>query len=202
MTSKDILADLEQASRIAREGAETPLLGGPIGLMWGALITATFTLQYLILEQILPLPDYSLAFLWIGFAVLGGLGVLVLGRKQGEKAGSRSAANRVETYVWTMFAGMMMTLAVGIILNQVLSDGTYRLWDIMVVIGFAGQGLAYGVVAKMSKLGWLHLAALAAFIMAAVCFVAYGQTLIYIIAAIGTVFTVILPSLKTMKAAG
>lgn len=200
--TESLLADLEHASRIAKQGEDTPLLGGPIGLMWGILIAVTFSIQYLILERILAFPGYSLAILWISFAAIGGLGVFILGRKADQKPGAQSIGNRVETYIWTMFAGMMASLAAGIILNQVLSDGTHKLWDIMIIIGFAGQGMAYGVIAKVSKLSWLHLASLAAFIFSAMCFVAYGQTHIYLVGAIGTIFTVILPSLKTMKAAG
>jgi len=200
--TESLMADLEQASRIAREGENTPLLGGPIGLMWGILIALVFSIQYMILARILAFPGYSLAILWVSFAVIGGLGVFLLGRQADQKPGAQSVGNRVETYIWTMFAGMMGSLAAGIILSQLLSDGTYHLWDIMIIFGFAGQGMAYGVIAKISKLSWIHLASLAAFVFSAVCFVAYGQIHIYLVGAIGTVFTVILPSLKTMKAAG
>ncbi len=200
--TESLMADLEQASRIAREGENTPLLGGPIGLMWGILIALAFSIQYMILARILAFPGYSLAILWVSFAVIGGLGVFLLGRQADQKPGAQSVGNRVETYIWTMFAGMMGSLAAGIILSQLLSDGTYHLWDIMIIFGFAGQGMAYGVIAKISKLSWIHLASLAAFVFSAVCFVAYGQIHIYLVGAIGTVFTVILPSLKTMKAAG
>lgn len=202
MTKDALMADLEHASRIARDGEDTPLLGGPIGLMWGILMTVVFSVQYMILEQILPVAQSNLTFLWIGFAAIGGFGSFILGRKQDEKPGSNSVANRLEGYVWVMFAGMMFTLATGVILNLLFGNGTYQLWDIMIVIGFAGQGLAYGVVAKMTKLGWLHITALLSFTLSAICFAAFGQTTIYIIAAIGTIFTVILPSLRTMKMAG
>jgi len=202
MTNQDVLDDLEHATRIAREGAETPLLGGPVGLLWGALLTITFAGQYLILERVLAMPDYSLAILWIGFAAIGGVGTALLSRRINSKPGATSAANRVESYVWIMFASLMASLAVGIILNQIFSGGDYRLWDFMVIVGFAGQGLAYGVVAKMMREQWIHLAALAGFIMSAVCFSAYGSNQLYLIAAIATIFTVILPSIRTMKAAG
>ena len=128
--TESLMADLEQASRIAQEGENTPLVGGPIGLMWGVLIVLAFSIQYLILERILAFPGYSLAILWVSFAVIGGLGVFILGRQADQKPGAQSVGNRVETYIWIMFSGMMGSLAVGIILNQLLSDGTYQLWDI------------------------------------------------------------------------
>ena len=98
--TESLMADLEQASRIAQEGENTPLVGGPIGLMWGVLIVLAFSIQYLILERILAFPGYSLAILWVSFAVIGGLGVFILGRQADQKPGAQSVGNRVETYIW------------------------------------------------------------------------------------------------------
>jgi len=202
MTNKDILSDLEHASRIARDGAETPLVGGPIGLMWGILLTTTFAVHYLILERILAVPEWSFAILWICFAVLGGIGSMVLGRKVETRAGAASLLNRTEKYLWIMFTAALGSIAVGVLLNQLLNEGSYELWTFVLIVGFAGQGLVYGVTAKLTGHGWLHFASLGGCIMAAVTMSFYGDTTIYLIAAIGTVITVIIPSLLSMKAAG
>jgi len=199
--TETLLADLEHASRIAKDGENTPLVGGPIGLMWGILITAVLSLQYLIMVQIIALPLQALNILWIGFAVLGGLGSAILGRKIDKKAGAYSNANRVEQYVWIMFIAAMASLAIGVILNLILGKGGDDLWAFMVIAGFAGQGLAYGVVAKLTGHSWVHFAAFAGFTMAAVTMSFYGQDIIYLIAALGTVATVVIPSLLSMKAA-
>lgn len=202
MTSNDLLSDLENASRIAREAEDTPLVGGPIGLMWGVLLTVTFALHYLILTQTLAIPQQNLAFLWIAFAVVGGAGSAILGRKVSRKAGASSVANRVENYVWIMFTASGASLALGVLLNQILGQGSYELWTLVLIFGFAGQGLAYGVVAKMTQRGWLHYAAFAGFTLSAVTMSFYGNDIVYLIAAIGTIFTIIIPSLLSMKAAG
>lgn len=202
MTKEQILADLDYASAIAKDGANTPLLGGPIGLMWGVLISLTFIVHWGISSGAFGLPEPYLAGLWIGFALIGGLGSFLLGRKIDEKPGANSAANRVEGYVWIMFAAMMATLAFGIILNIILQGGTPALFDFMVIIGFAGQGLAYGVVAKMSGLKWVHLASLAGFVTSALCFSAYGTSHFYLLAAFAAAMTIIIPSLYSMKKAG
>lgn len=202
MDKNTLLADLDYASAIAKDGANTPLLGGPIGLMWGGLLCVTFLGQWLILTQRLSLPESYIGFLWLGFALIGGTGSTILGRKIEAKAGASSVANRVESYVWMMFAAMMGSLFVGVMLNILLAGGNPKLFDFILIAGFAGQGFAYGVTAKMTGLKWLHLAAFAGFTASAICFVALGQAHLYLIAAIATVVTVILPSLKTMKAAG
>jgi len=200
--TETLMADLEEASRIAKAGEDMPLVGGPIGLMWGVLLTGVFAVHYMILERMLDLPDWSFAILWIGFAVFGGLGSAILGRKVEAKPGASSTANVVEQNIWMMFAAAMASLAVGVLLNIVLAGGTHDLWTIILIVGFAGQGLAYGVVGKLTGHSWLHFAAFAGFTMAAMTMSFYGQNIIYFIAAIGSVVTIIIPSLLSMKAAG
>ena len=200
MTNKDILADLEEASRIAKAGEDTPLVGGPIGLMWGILITMVMTIHYLILTQTLTLPFHTLNYIWIGFAVFGGAGSVIIGRRLDKKPGASSIANKVEQYVWIMFAAAMASLVVGVILNLILGKGSYELWSFILIAGFAGQGLAYGVVAKLTRHSWLHFAAFGSFTLAAIAMSFYGQNIIYLIAAIGSFITIVIPSLITMKA--
>lgn len=203
MTEKDtLLADLEHASRIARDGAETPLVGGPIGLMWGILMTLTFALHYLIITQILPLSEWWLAILWGSFAVLGGLGSALLGTKIDKKSGSSSLMNRIEQYVWIMFSAALVSLAVGVLLNLILNNGSFQLWTIVLIAGFAGQGLAYGVTAKLTGHGWLHYAAFSSFTLAAITMSFYNDSIVYLIASVGSVFSIIIPSLLSMKRAG
>ena len=199
--TESLMADLEHASKIAKAGENAPLVGGPIGLMWGVLITSVLGLHYMIMTQIIALPYQALNFIWIGFAVLGGFGSAILGRKLDNKSGANSSANQVEQYVWMMFTAAMASLAVGVILNLSLGKGGYDLWAFILIAGFAGQGLAYGVVAKLTGHSWVHFAAFAGFTMAAVTMSFYGQNIIYLIAAFGTVVTVIIPSLLSMKAA-
>ena len=199
--TETLIADLEEASRIAKAGEDTPLVGGPIGLMWGILLTTVFAVHYMILARILALPEWSFAILWVGFAIIGGLGSAILGRKVGKSPGAYSTANRVENNVWIMFTAALASLALGVLLNIILAGGTHELWTIILIVGFAGQGLAYGVVAKLTGHGWVHFAALASFTMAAVTMSFYGQNIIYLIAAIGSIFTIIIPSLLSMKAA-
>jgi len=146
MTKEQILSDLDFASSVARAGAATPLLGGPIGLMWGVLLTLIFLAQWAILSDRLAIEHQNIWLLWLAFVVLGGIGSTVLGRKIDEKPGANSVANRVEAYVWIMFSGFMATLFFGVVLNMVLKGATPEMFDFIVIAGFAGQGLAYGEI--------------------------------------------------------
>ncbi len=202
MANKTLLDDLEYASQLAKQGDNAPLVGGPIGLMWGILLTITFFIQWGVLSDTFGVGQQNLFYLWLAFAVVGGTGSAMLGRRVGQKPGANSAANRVEQYVWIMFAGMMATLFIGVVLNMVLNEGSYKLFDLILIVGFAGQGLAYGVVAKMSKIKILHIASFIGFTASALCFAFYGDVNIYLIGAVATLFTIIIPSLLLMKKAG
>jgi len=199
MTKEQILSDLDFASSVARAGAATPLLGGPIGLMWGVLLTLIFLAQWAILSDRLAIEHQNIWLLWLAFVVLGGIGSTVLGRKIDEKPGANSVANRVEAYVGIMFSGFMATLFLGVVLNMVLKGATPEMFDFIVIAGFAGQGLAYGVVAKLTGLKWIHAASFACFVAAAICFSILGSVNLYLFASIGSALTIIIPSLITMK---
>ena len=196
----DMRADLDSALDLARQGRDGPLLGGPIGLMWGVLLFAVFGLQYLILERVLDWPLSSLGYLWIAFALVGGLGVFLLSRRQDDMPGAQSIANRVESHVWIMFSAAIASLLVGVIANQLFSGGTPRLWDLVLVFGFAGQATAYGVVARMTGRGWVALASLAAALGAILSMAVYGSNAIYAVGAVMVVPAIILPSLVSMRA--
>jgi len=199
MSREDYLKDIDYIKTLAEEGANTPLLGGSIGLMWGVLLSITFFIQWMILARIVEVPPSNLVFLWLAYAVLGGIGCMILGRKLSEKPGANSVANKVESYVWTGFGMMMITLFFGVILNLVFGGGTANLFDFLVIVGFAAQGFAYSIVARITRLRWIGIAALSNFVFSCICFAAFGQPHIYLIAAIGIVPTVIIPSLITLK---
>jgi hypothetical protein len=199
MSKDDLLNDLDFATALAKEGALTPLLGGRIGLMWGILLFFTFIMQWAILSRTLPLPAISLAFLWIGFATIGGLGSMILGRSIAQRDGANSVANRVEQRIWMLFGLMMFSLFVGIAFNIAFFGGTIALFGLMVAVGFAGQGLAYGVVAHISQMKWLQINAYISFIPSTICFIFYNDILVYLIGGFTSLITIILPSLICMK---
>lgn len=205
MTNDQLLADLDYASSLAKDGANTPLLGGPIGLLWGILLTLILGYQYVILSGKLNLPESTLAIAWICYGIIGGIGSTVLGRKIDKMPGANSVNNRVETYVWTMFAATAGTLVVGSMLNMIMGNGDQTVWNTVLVAAFAGQGMAYGIIAKLTKQKVLHIASFISFTLSAICFMLVNDMVIYLIGSIGAFITIVIPNLimgaraKSMK---
>lgn len=198
MSNQQTLDDLSYATALAKSGSEAPLVRGPIGLMWGILLSTTLLTHWAIITGVLAVKFQYLWLLWIIFSLLGGFGSAILGKRIATKPGVQSMANRVEHAVWSMFTLMLACLWVGIVISMLLGMGSVALFDLVPLIGFAGQGLAYGVTAKISHHKWLAWASGAGFLASMLCLPAFGQPVLYLIAAIGTVFTVVLPSLKTI----
>ena len=195
MTKEQILDDLDYASTLAREGANTPLLGGPIGLMWGVLLTLILGYQYGILTGKINLPPQSLAIAWILYGVIGGIGSTILGRKIDRMPGANSVNNRVENYVWLMFVGGIATVVIGSFLNMIFGQGDQTIWNTVLIFAFAGQGMAYGVVAKLAKEKILHLASFMSFTFSAIIFMLVHDPVIYLIGSVGAVITIVIPNL-------
>ena len=199
MTQTDILDDIDYIKSVAEGGEQAPLVGGRIGLMWGVLMAVMFFVQWGILSKTFNIDPQNLAYFWIAFAVIGSVGSMVLGKKVSKLSGANSVSNRVDNYVWVMFSAMMASLFIGIILKMSLAGGTHQLFDLMLPIGFAGQGLDYGLIGHISGQKWMRAVAVLNFIVSAICFIAFGAVHIYLIGAVGIVLTVIIPSLITMK---
>jgi len=188
-----LMADLAEASRIAKTGEDMPLVGGPIGLMWGVLLTTILTFHYMIITQALAISQQNLLFFWLAFVIIGVIGSIILGKKLEKRPGAYSTANRVESYIWTMYGGMMGALSAGVFLNQLLGNGSYELWTLVVIFGFAG---------KLTGQGWLHFASFTSFAMAAMTMSFYNSAIIYLLAALGAFVTIVIPSIMSIRKAG
>jgi hypothetical protein len=199
VSQRQLLDDLDFAAALAKDGASTPLLGGPMGLMWGIMLFAVFFLQWAILTQTLPVDQSNIAFLWVGFSTIGGIGSIIHNKNLKNRDGINSMPNKVEKYVWLMFSIMLISLFTGILANILFLDGSFILFGVMVAAGFAGQGLAYGLIAVISKLKWLRIISIISFVMAAICLALYNTVTVYLIGSIASLITVALPSLICMK---
>ncbi|MGB2155014.1 MAG: hypothetical protein ACPHVT_06030 [Porticoccaceae bacterium] len=199
MSNDQTIDDLNYAAALAKSGNETPLMGGPIGLMWGVLISATLFSHWAIINGVVDIEPQYLWALWFGFAAVGGIGSGILGRRLEAREGANSMANQIEQALWIRFALMGGSLWLGIVVSLLMGLGSVALFDLVPIILLAGQGLVYGVIAKFSNHQWLNYASGASYLSVLIAFSAYGQPHFYLVVAAAALVTVVLPSLKTMQ---
>ena len=198
MSNEQFINDLNYATDLAKSGQEAPLVGGPFGLMWGVLLSATLTCHWAIVSGTLNVSFNHLWMLWIGSVIAGSIGSAILGIKAKTKPANSSTANKVEQSIWQLFSVMLGTAWVGIVIGMTFGSGTPQLFDVIVAMGFGGQGLAYAHTARMSHNKWLIYPGIASFLACTISMALYGQVALYLFAGVASLFTVVLPSLKTM----
>lgn len=199
MTRDQIFDDLNFARNIAEQGINTPLLGGRIGLMWGCLLAPTLLVHGLTLMGYIPLPQTYIGLLWLAFGVLGGLLTFILGRGIENKPGANSAINRVEQATWTATTLMLFGLAIGTSYSVLMMGKPYWLYDVIMAAAFGTYVINYYVLAKLSGMKRLYAPMMIAFILMVIMVVNLGQPFIYVLAAVGVVFTAVIPAYLSLK---
>ena len=104
MSSQQAIDNLNYATDLAKAGQQAPLVGGPIGLMWGLLLTVTLGTHWGIITGKLPFEIWHLGFLWVFFSIIGGVASAILSRTLKQKPSFHSTANQIEQSVWLMFS--------------------------------------------------------------------------------------------------
>ena len=194
-----ILDDLKYARELAEQGANTPLLGGRIGLMWGCLLVPTLLFHGLTLMEVVSVPKQYIGIVWFIFGISGGLLTFLLGRKLDDKAGANSAINKVEQATWTATALMLFGLAIGVAYSVIVFGKPYWLYDIILAVAFGTYVVNYYVLTKLSGLKRLYIPMLIGFALMVFMIINLGQPYIYVVAAIGVLFTAVIPALISLK---
>lgn len=81
MTSQQAIEDINYATGIAKSAKESPLVGGPFGLMWGVLLSTTLCSHWVIVTGQIAAHAPTLRYLWVAFAILGSVGSAILGSR-------------------------------------------------------------------------------------------------------------------------
>ncbi len=195
----DALNDLDYIKSLAEAGANTPLLGGRIGLMWSCLLIPTLFIHGLILMQFIKIPFNYIGFIWMTFGILGGILTFTLGKSLDKKPGAFSSINRTEQATWTATTISMFGFAISITISVVIMQKPYWLYDIILAFAFGTYVINYYVLANLGGQKRLYLPAILAFILMVIIVINLGNPIIYIIAAIGVIFTAVIPSLISLK---
>lgn len=193
------LDDLSYIKTLAEEGRHAPLIGGRIGLMWGVLLSATLLLHGLTELGIAGLNANYIGLYWLAFGITGGCLTFVLSKSLKDKPGQSAITNRIESAVWTASTLALFTIAISVTLAVNLRGQSLILYDMIMAFAFAIQAMNYYVISQITRQKSRLISSALSLAIAALTALFVGQPIIYIVAAIGVVFTVILPALSDIK---
>lgn len=200
MSRDDILRDLNFATQLAKDGRNTPLLGGPIGLMWGVLLFPTLIIHGLTLLGKTPIPIESVGLIWMVYGISGAILHAILGRQLRDKTGAGSTLNKIAGALGVSMGIIIFSFAIATVYAVLTLKLPVYTYNIIVVFAFGMGCINLSVLAAMTGKSYLRMAAIAAGIIMGVTMMMVTQTSVYFVAAIGVVLTQIIPNLLEMKA--
>ena len=199
MTKEKIFDDLSYARKIAEDGADTPLLGGRIGLMWGILLVPTLLFTGLVNMGSIDFPKQSIGFVWMCFGIAGGIFTAVLGRSLEKKPGAHSLSNRIEQATWVGTTLLMFSFAIATAYAVVASGKPYWLYDVILALAFGTYIVNYYVLAQITRQKSHYIPMTIALALTIYMMTNLGNPHIYVVAAIGVVFTIVIPSFLSLR---
>ena len=191
--------DLDYVRRLAESGAHAPLLGGRFMLWWGLCLTIAYIAHHFALSGTIGDGRFIFGIIWIGFAVTGVAGQLLLGRTMPAKAGSGSAGNRASHPVWLAGACAIGSMVVGTVIAARSGAGPAT-FDWIVPVAFAVYATALIVTGTLARDGTTRLAGYGAVVMVGLFTALILSPERYLLAAAGVFLTVFLPGLLLLRA--
>ena len=191
--------DIDYVRRLAESGAHAPLLGGRFMLWWGLCLTIAYVAHHFALRGTIGDGSSIFAIIWIGFAVAGVAGQLLLARTMRPKAGTGSAGNRASHPVWMAAAFSIVSMVVGTVIAAQRGAGPAT-FDWIVPVAFGVYASALIVTGTLAKDGITRAAGWAAAIMVGLFTAFILSPDRYLLAAGGVFLTVFLPGLLLRRA--
>lgn len=166
MAHQNSLADdLAYMKTMAEQGRTAPLVGGRFGLWWGVLTAAVLLGHWLVMTGRAGVGPNMLAFLWIGYGVIGGLGTWALDSLMENPAGASSVNNRLSNMLWSMIGLLIGIYTLGVFLGVGFGRAPVEAFDTILGVAFASYTVVFYAVGRFSRdrvmLGFAALSALA-----------------------------------------
>ncbi|WP_371396267.1 hypothetical protein [Fretibacter rubidus] len=199
MTKSDLIADLNYASAIAKDGAHGPLLGGSIGLMWGVLIIPTLIFHGLTMMGKTPIPLENIGLVWAAYGLIGGILNGILGRRVGRKAGAGSTLNKVSGAMGISMGVIIFSYAIATVYVTATQGLPIFTYATIMVLAFALGCMNFATLAKITGQRYLKIGALISGIFMVICMMNVTTISVYFIAAFGVLCTQVIPGIIEMN---
>jgi len=195
--------DLARLRAIAEQGRSAPLLGGWHLILWGSAMTLALLINWAILQDVLPWPEYSLAFSWFGIVLVAWGCSALLARREAGRPGAFSVGNQVERAAWTTAGAFLLTLAVALFVRATLGGdpAAWSLFAIMSPVTFGAYAITLHSTAVASSTNTAKPYVLVSLLFAAATAFLIGNPVQYLVAAAGMALVSIPPGLGHLAAA-
>jgi len=199
MTRSEATENIGYLKELAEQGANAPLLGGRIGLMWNVLLIPALIAHGLAITGKIGIQPNRIGLIWMTFGIVGGILSVILGRGLNKKPGCGSLGNRIETIVWPTTAIMIFAFAISIGLAVGLKDSSPKLFNMIVPFAFGIGAINMILLGRITRQAFLTFAGLASGAFMVLTTVLIDNPNLYFLAAGGVVLTGILPGLVQMR---
>ncbi|MEM6483515.1 MAG: hypothetical protein AAF662_00825 [Pseudomonadota bacterium] len=195
-----LLEDLDFAATLARDAANTPLLGGVYFLIWSGLLVPTLLVHGGVVQGWVPLDPSSIGLLWLGYAVVGITFSTVFGMRTANRPGSNTFLNRLSRASGIVLCTLIFTFATAISVAVSAERIGFEAYNLILAFAFGLNAFHLAVLGALSRKRYLRWSALMAGV-AMVLTVFYCQDpVVYFIAALGVCLSMTLPGILEVRA--
>jgi hypothetical protein len=196
-------SDAAYVRALAEEGAEAPLVGGVLYVIWGLVIAVASLVGFLNAYGIVAMPLVGGVRYWLAAFILGWLATFAFGRRVIGKPGALTVGNRTAAAAW---------LAVGVFLSlfwiaAMIFGGRLRtagvepqvIFGLMFPVAFGVYGIAFYATAVAARLSWMRGFALAAWLFFLAALYHVGDARQLLVGAAGSLICAVLPGFLLMR---
>lgn len=193
--------DLAYVREIAESGAKAPSLGGRYLVMWGILMSATMTMHWAIISNLVDFGGRTgLLFLWIGACVIGTIGNFVITGTMKSRPGGSAAHNKVDSVIWPVAGAGMFACFLGVTLAVSFRGAPPILFDILLPVAFLAYAVAFAGRAAFAgtAVSWGQVAG--SVLLVALTIFLVGTPALYLVSAVGIFGLTVIPGILQIRA--
>lgn len=196
--TEDPAADIAWMRRLAEEGAEAPLLNGPIMIAAGVIFGAANVIQWAIQSGALAVEPMTQLWVWLTAGAAFALALFVLIRRASRKPGYGSHGNKAVSAAWSAIGFGIFVMWLSLMAIGFRSGDWTMMWTMPSVVATA-YGSAWMVSAAATGRRWMTVIGLLAYAGAIVSGALIGSTAIYLVFAALMVATALVPGFVLMR---
>ena len=196
--TEDPAADIAWMRRLAEEGAEAPLLNGPIMIAAGVIFGAANVIQWAIQSGALAVEPMTQLWVWLTAGAVFALALFVLIRRASRKPGYGSHGNKAVGAAWSAIGFGIFVMWLSLMAIGFRSGDWTMMWTMPSVVATA-YGSAWMVSAAATGRRWMTVIGLLAYAGAIVSGALIGSTTIYLVFAVLMVATALVPGFVLMR---